>query len=95
MKQAKAIQEKMKNLEKMLEKISDDMKEVKDKRFNEKMARIRYIGVIFDPEKYKAGEDKINAALDEGFEVMRDFETGGGIVMCMAKWVKKIKEDKK
>lgn len=95
MKQAKAIQEKMKNLEKMLETISDDMKEVKDKRFNEKMARIRYIGVIFDPEKYKAGEDKINAALDEGFEVMRDFETGGGIVMCMAKWVKKIKEDKK
>ena len=95
MKQAKAIQEKMKNLEKILEKISDDMKEVKDKRFNEKMARIRYIGVIFDPEKYKAGEDKINAALDEGFEVMRDFETGGGIVMCMAKWVKKIKEDKK
>ena len=95
MKQAKAIEEKMKNLEKMLETISDDMKEVKDKRFNEKMARIRYIGVIFDPEKYKAGEDKINAALDEGFEVMRDFETGGGIVMCMAKWVKKIKEDKK
>ena len=95
MKQAKAIQEKMKNLEKVLETISDDMKEVKDKRFNEKMARIRYIGVIFDPEKYKAGEDKINAALDEGFEVMRDFETGGGIVMCMAKWVKKIKEDKK
>ena len=95
MKQAKAIEEKMKNLEKILEKISDDMKEVKDKRFNEKMARIRYIGVIFDPEKYKAGEDKINAALDEGFEVMRDFETGGGIVMCMAKWVKKIKEDKK
>ena len=95
MKQAKAIQEKMKNLEKILEKISDDMKEVKDKRFNEKMARIRYIGVIFDPEKYKAGEDKINAALDEGFEVMRDFETGGGIVMCRAKWVLKIKEDKK
>ena len=95
MKQAKAIQEKMKNLEKILEKISDDMKEVKDKRFNEKMARIRYIGVIFDPEKYKAGEDKINAALDEGFEVMRDFETGGGIVMCMAKWDKKVKEEKK
>ena len=91
MKQAKAIQEKMKNLEKMLETISDDMKEVKDKRFNEKMARIRYIGVIFDPEKYKAGEDKINAALDEGFEVMRDFETGGGIVMCLAKWRKKTK----
>jgi hypothetical protein len=26
---------------------------------------------------------------------MRDFETGGGIVMCMAKWERKIKEEKK
>ena len=95
MKQTKSIEEKMRNLEKMLETISDDMKEVKDKRFNEKMARMRFVGVIFDPDKYQAGEDKINAALDEGFEVMRDFETGGGIVMCMAKWEKKIKEEKK
>ena len=85
----------MKNLEKMLETISDDMKEVKDKRFNEKIARMRFVGVIFDPEKYKAGEDKINVALDEGFEVMRDFETGGGIVMCLAKWEKKTKEEEK
>ena len=95
MKQTKSIEEKMKNLENMLETISDDMKEVKDKRFNEKIARMRFVGVIFDPEKYKAGEDKINVALDEGFEVMRDFETGGGIVMCLAKWEKKIKEEKK
>jgi len=95
MKQTKSMEEKMKNLEKMLETISDDMKEVKDKRFNEKMARMRFVGVIFDPDKYKAGEDKINAALDEGFEVMRDFETGGGIVMCLAKWEKKTKEEEK
>ena len=95
MKQTKSMEEKMKNLEKMLETISDDMKEVKDKRFNEKIARMRFVGVIFDPEKYKAGEDKINVALDEGFEVMRDFETGGGIVMCMAKWEKKIMEEEK
>ena len=95
MKQTKPIEEKMRNLEKMLETISDDMKEVKDKRFNEKMSRMRFVGVIFDPEKYQAGEDKINAALDEGFEVMRDFETGGGIVMCLAKWEKKTKEEKK
>jgi len=91
----KSMEEEMKNLEKMLETLSDDMKEVKDKRFNEKMARMRFVGVIFDPDKYKAGEDKINVALDEGFEVMRDFETGGGIVMCLAKWEKKIKEEKK
>ena len=86
---------------KHLDKIDQfNMKQKKDseklkKRQSKKMTAMKFVGVIFDPEKYKAGEDKINAALDEGFEVMRDFETGGGIVMCMAKWVKKIKEDKK
>ena len=60
-----------------------------------KMTAMKFVGVAFDPEKYKAGEAEINEALSEGFEVMRDFETGGGIVMCMAKWDKKVKEEKK
>ena len=60
-----------------------------------KMTAMKFVGVAFDPEKYKAGEAEINEALSKGFEVMRDFETGGGIVMCMAKWDMKIKEEKK
>ena len=89
------MEEKMRNLEDVLETISDDIKTLKDKRFNEKMTRMKFVGVLFDPEKYKDGEDKVNDALGDGFEVMRDFETGGGIVMCLAKWEKKVKEVEK
>ena len=34
-------------------------------------------------------------ALSEGFEVIRDFETGGGIVMTLGKWEKEGKTVKK
>ena len=59
----------------------------------EKMTRIKYVGVPFDPKSYKKGEQEINNALDEGYEVMRDFETGGGIVVCLAKWEKPQRKD--
>ena len=71
-----------------------DIKKLK-KRQARKMTAMKFVGVAFDPEKYKAGEAEINEALSEGFEVMRDFETGGGIVMCLAKWEKKTKEEEK
>ena len=48
-------------------------------------------GEFFEPEKYKTGEAEINDALADGFEVIRDFETGGGIVMALGKWEKKDK----
>ena len=37
--------------------------------------------------------EEINNALDEGYEVMRDFETGAGIVVCLAKWEKPKKKN--
>ena len=65
---------------------------LKKKPKRERMTRIKYVGVLFDMKSYKKGEQEINDALDEGFEVMRDFETGAGIVVCLAKWEKQ-KED--
>ena len=55
------------------------------------MTAMKFVGVAFDPEKYKAGEAEINDALADGFEVIRDFETGGGIVMALGKWEKKTR----
>ena len=66
---------------------------LKSKPQREKMTRIKYVGVPFDPKSYKKGEQEINDALDQGFEVMRDFETGAGIVVCLAKWEKPQKKD--
>ena len=67
-----------------------DIKKLK-KRQPRKMTAMKFVGVAFDPEKYKAGEAEINDALSEGFEVIRDFETGGGIVIALGKWENKSK----
>jgi len=87
--------------EKHLDKIDQfNMKQEKDskklkKRQPRKMTAMKFVGVVFDPEKYKAGEAEINEALSDGFEVLRDFETGGGIVIALGKWEKKDKTVKK
>ncbi len=67
-----------------IEKLEKDIKKLK-KRKSRKLTKIKFVGVAFDPQKYKAGETEINDALSEGFEVIRDFETGGGIVMALGK----------
>ena len=66
---------------------------LKKKPKRDKLTRIKYIGVLFDEKKCKKGEEEINNALDEGYVVMRDFETGAGIVVCLAKWEKPKKND--
>ena len=87
--------------EKHLDKIDQfNMKQEKDskklkKRQTRKMTAMKFVGVAFDPEKYKAGETEINEALSEGFEVLRDFETGGGIVIALGKLETKSKTVKK
>ncbi len=79
---------KIEELEKCIDKQGKDIKKLKKKQAR-KMTAMKFVGVVFDPEKYKAGEAEINEALSEGFEVIRDFETGGGIVMALGKWERK------
>ena len=79
---------KIKELEKCIRNQSKDIKRLK-KLHARKMTAMKFVGVIFDPEKFKTGEAEINDALADGFEVIRDFETGGGIVMALGKWDKK------
>mgnify|MGYP000063900278 CR=1 FL=1 len=67
-----------------------DIKKLK-KRQPRKMTAMKFVGVVFDPEKYKAGEAEINEALSDGFEVIQDFQTGGGIVIALGKWENKSK----
>ena len=71
-----------------IEKMEKDIRLLK-KRPTRKLTKIKFVGVAFDPQKYKAGESEINEALSEGYEVIRDFETGGGIVMTLGKWKKR------
>ena len=88
---------KIQELEEKLDAVGMiSMKQEKDskklkKRQPKKMTAMKFVGVAFDPEKYKAGEAEINEALSNGFEVLRDFETGGGIVIALGKWENKGK----
>ena len=79
---------KLDALAKCVLKQEKDIKKLK-KRQPRKMTAMKFVGVAFDPEKYKAGEAEINDALSDGFEVIRDFETGGGIVLALGKWGKR------
>ena len=85
---------KIEELEKSIDKQGKDIKKLKKKQAR-KMTAMKFVGVVFDPEKYKAGEAEINNALADGFEVIRDFETGGGIVIALGKWENKGKMVKK
>ena len=85
---------KIEELEKSIDKQGKDIKKLK-KRQPRKMTAMKFVGVVFDPEKYKAGEEEINEALSDGFEVIQDFQTGGGIVFALGKWENKGKMVKK
>ena len=84
----KITNSRIEELEKKIDNQEDEIKELK-KRSDTKMAKIKFIGVDFDPVEYKIGEDKINKYLDGGFEVLRDFQPAGGIVMALGKWKKR------
>ena len=79
---------KLDALAKCVLKQEKDIKKLK-KKSRRTMTAMKFVGVIFDPKKFKTGEAEINDALADGFEVIRDFETGGGIVMALGKWERK------
>ena len=54
----------------------------------EKLLEVRFIGIEFDYQKVDVGQRLLNEALAEGFQPLRDFDRGSGIVMVMAKWGK-------
>ena len=85
---------KIEKLEKCVIRQGKDIRELK-KAPKTKMVKMKFVGVIFEPEKYKTGEAEINDALSDGFEVLRDFQTGSGIVVTLGKWEKENKAVKK
>ena len=50
-----------------------------------------FIGVEFHPQKYKIGQDEINQALDDGYEILWDWKFETGVVFCLKKSEENIK----
>ena len=86
--------QKIDKLERCIIRQSHELRKLK-KKPERRIVEMKFVGVAFDPVKYKAGETEINNALSDGFEVIHDYQTGGGIVMALGKWEKENKKAKK
>ena len=79
--------EKMERLENKTDTIARDVKRLMDKRSAERITRIMFIGVEFHPQRYKIGQDEMNRALDDGYEILWDYKYDSGVVFCLKKSV--------
>ena len=86
----KLDEEKIKKLEKLVKALSKDIKALK--RPDEKLSKIKFVNVLFDQEKYKEGEENVNNALNDGYELSRHFQTESGVVICLGKFKPKNKK---
>ena len=98
--QTKAIKNISKSQTKVLKKIKkwEDIAQNGGFKNQEKLLEVRFIGIEFDYQKVDVGQRLVNEALAEGFQPLRDFDRGSGIVMVVAKWGKenaKPKNNKK
>ena len=75
-------------LENRTDIIARDVKRLMDKRSDERITRVMFIGVEFHPQRYKIGQDEMNQALDDGYEILWDYKYDAGVVFCLKKSVK-------
>ena len=88
--QTKAIKNISKSQTKVLKKMKkwEDLAQNGGFKNQEKLLEVRFIGIEFDYQKVDVGQRLVNEALAEGFQPLRDFDRGSGIVMVMGKWKK-------
>ena len=48
-----------------------------------------FVWVEFHPQRYKIGQDEINRALEDGYEILWDYKYDNGVEF----WLKKISEE--
>ena len=44
---------------------------------------IKFVGVTFDPDNFKKGEEELNKAIEMGYKVIRDYPTQSGVVFSV------------
>ena len=74
----KSERQRFREVEARLGQISGNLTE-KDER----LVRVKFVGVTFEPDTYSNGEDQLNEALDHGYRVMSEYPTGAGVVIAL------------
>ena len=44
---------------------------------------IKFVGVTFDPDNFKKGEEELNKAIEMGYKVIADYSTQTGVVFSV------------
>ena len=44
---------------------------------------IKFVGVTFDPDSFKKGENELNEAIEMGYKVIADYPTSTGVVFSV------------
>ena len=82
----KAMIDRIEKSEKLIKSLRQRIRE-KDSKKNELKA-VKFIGVEFDPDTYKNGEDEVNDYLNKGFQFVRDYQTASGLVIALGRFEK-------
>ena len=53
------------------------------KQENQILKNIKFVGVTFDPDSFKNGEDELNKAIEVGYQVITDYPTSTGVVFSV------------
>ena len=82
----KAMIDRIEKSEKLIKNLRQRIREKGSKK--DELKAVKFIGVEFDPDTYKTGEDEVNAYLNKGFQFVRDYQTASGLVIALGRFEK-------
>ena len=82
----KAMIDRIEKSEKLIKNLRQRIREKGSKK--DELKAVKFIGVEFDPDNYKTGEDEVNDYLNKGFQFVRDYQTAGGLVIALGRFEK-------
>ena len=83
---------KIPELDERLEKLEKKVKELKVE--DEEIKEVNFVEVLFDPAKFKVGQEKVNLLLssNKNTHIFKQFQTESGLVIEIGTWGKKSNE---
>jgi hypothetical protein len=52
------------------------------------LSAVKFVGITFDPDSYKKGQDEFNGAIKDGYKIVCDYQTSTGVVYSMGLYKK-------
>ena len=83
---------KIPELDDRLERLEKKVKDLKAAE-DEEIKEVRFVEVLFDPNKFKVGQEKVNQLLKSNgnTHIFKQFQTDSGLVIEIGTWGKKSK----